>query len=376
LFERGVVLVCSFKLRDSACFYNAPVKVAASWQRTLLLLIGLLASTALAFVALEATVRALKLAPPLVNQYRDFVADPHLPFKPKPSSVLSGRSQTDEFHFVHRHNSLGFRDVEHARGKGEGVFRILGLGDSFTYGVGADFEQTYLHRLEQMLNARSGNHPRIEIVKAGLPRYYPQLERVLLDKYGRDFSPDLIVVGFVPNDIIDTYFGIEAVTVDGSGHLRTREAAELGALGTLAYRKSHVFRIVLKRYVDYQVSTKFRPQWTEIFKDDGYHEKDWRAVEAEYQRIADIAHEINARVLLVHIPQMGPWNEMHRYPSKRLGRWAKKNHVDFVDTLSHMTAASGSERLYYELDGHCTPEGYEVIAQAIFNYVTEHGLVP
>jgi hypothetical protein len=165
---------------------------------------------------------------------------------------------------VHRHNSLGFRDIEHACAKGEGVFRILGLGDSFTYGAGADFERTYLYRLEQMLNGRSGDHPRVEIIKAGVPRYYPQLERILLDRYGRAFSPDLVLVGFVPNDVIDTYLGVYAVTVDPSGFLVTSEADELGALGTLLYMNSHVLRVILKRYVDHQVPRKFRPEFDEI----------------------------------------------------------------------------------------------------------------
>jgi len=290
--------------------------------------------------------------------------------------VLSGRSETDEFDYVHRHNSFGFRDVEHACNKGEGVFRILGLGDSFTYGVGAEFEQTYLYRLEEMLNGRSGDHPRIEIIKAGIPRYYPQLERILLDKYGRGFSPDLVLVGFAPNDVIDTYFGLDAVTVDRSGFLKTREADELGTLGTRLCSNSHVFRVILQRYVDFRLSRKFRLEFDEIFKDDGYHEKDWRAVEGEYLQIATIAREIDARVLLLNIPQKGPWSEMHRYPAKRLGSWAEKNGVGLVDVLPEMAEASGGKPLYDELDGHCTPEGYEVVAQAIFHHLTQHRLVP
>ena len=75
--------------------------------------------------------------------------------------------------------------MEHAYAKDESVFRILGLGDSFTYGVGADFEQTYLYLLEKMFNERAGKHPSVEIIKAGIPRYYSEPELILLNEYGQ-----------------------------------------------------------------------------------------------------------------------------------------------------------------------------------------------
>ncbi len=43
--------------------------------------------------------------------------------------------------------------------KPEGTFRILGLGDSFTAGWGAAYEETYLRRSEVALNARDGRSP-------------------------------------------------------------------------------------------------------------------------------------------------------------------------------------------------------------------------
>jgi lysophospholipase L1-like esterase len=92
--------------------------------------------------------------------------------------------------------------------------------------------------------------------------------------------------------------------------------------------------------------------------------------------MAAIVREIDARLLLVHIPQKGPWREMHRYPAERLGGWAEKNGVGLVDVLPAMAEASGGKPLYYELDGHCTPEGYGVVAQAIFHHMTAHRLVP
>ena len=136
-------------------------------------------------LVLECAVRLLGVAPSLPGHKN--VADPYLPFRPRPLFVSQGH--TKEYDCEYGNNSLGFRDVEHAAEKPEGVFRILVLGDSFTYGAGVAFEETYPRRLEAMLNGRRGPHPKVEVINAGVYRYFPEAERLLLEHYGRDFSP-------------------------------------------------------------------------------------------------------------------------------------------------------------------------------------------
>ena len=119
------------------------------------ILVAAVATGACALVG-EFAVRRIGLASPLPTQYRNYTSTPHLTYGPKPSSHVTGESFGGEFTHDYRHNGYGFRDDEREPAKPEGTFRILWLGDSFTYGVGASFEETDLFVLEQTLNERRG----------------------------------------------------------------------------------------------------------------------------------------------------------------------------------------------------------------------------
>jgi hypothetical protein len=69
-------------------------------------------------------------------------------------------------------NSHGLRDEEFSLAKPADRFRILALGDSFTYGHGVRSEETYVKQLEAMLNHKLGNRGiRYEVLNAGVPGY-------------------------------------------------------------------------------------------------------------------------------------------------------------------------------------------------------------
>src|SRR6185295_13051929 len=97
-------------------------------------------------------------------------------------------------------SSLGFRGREHAVPKPPGAFRILGLGDSFTFGRHAP-DEVYLELLEARLRARG--FP-VDVINAGVPGYDTAQELGQLRKAGLGLGPDLVLLGFfVTGDVLE-----------------------------------------------------------------------------------------------------------------------------------------------------------------------------
>lgn len=334
----------------------------------------LIITSVLTLGTLEGVTRLLHLAPGL-TAFRKSVSDPYLPYRPRPSSVQTLRSASGEFEFAYAHNRFGFRDTDHSLKKPPGVFRILGLGDSFTYGDGVGFDQTYLYRLERLLNSRAGSHPRVEIIKAGIFGYTAEPERLLLQHYGLAFDPDLVLVGFSPNDILDTV-NRKYIQLAPGGYLRTRTAAKLGRTGVYLYVHCHSCRILLAHYARYTWLTWDRPSPQEIYRQGAYYEDAWTSVEQEYDRMVTISKSNRANFVLVHIPGMGPWKAHHSYPPSRLSAWASKRDVAFIDVLPAMKTVSSPQSLYWPKDRHPNAAGHRVIAERISSELVRRRLVP
>lgn len=336
---------------------------------------ALLVAAAVAFV-LEGATRLLGLAPGVNTQHADNVADPFLAYRKRPGSVLVGRSLSDEFDYEYRHNAEGFRDIDRPEAKPPGTFRIVALGDSFTYGEGASFDETWASELERRLRARPGAAARAEVIRLGMQGYFPGAERPVLEHYGLRYQPDLVIVTVLPNDVIDTHLGLDAIRVDERGFLRSREGERLGPIAGWLFEHSHVARILLRSGLAWQQQRRDPLRFEDVYRDGGVHEDDWRQLETDLDALVAATRAAGATFALVSVPQQGPWGDVQRYPERRLAAWAARHDVVFVPTIDAFVAASDGPPLFYPIDGHCTAAGYAVIAGAVEAVLVERGLAP
>jgi hypothetical protein len=106
-------------------------------------------------------------------------------------------------------NNAGMRASSPYVAKPDSVFRIVCLGDSFVFGMGAREEDRFCDQLEAFYRShhiRVNGRP-IETYALGLPGWTLSQEASYLAPRISSFDPDLVIVLAIPNDITDN-FGI------------------------------------------------------------------------------------------------------------------------------------------------------------------------
>lgn len=101
------------------------------------------------------------------------------------------RGKPHSYNFGFRLNSKGFKDEEILE-KRTGVYRILGIGDSFAFGI-VPYDQSYLTLLERKFQEQSFD---AEVINFGIPSIGPKDYLSLLLDEGLDLEPDMLLLSF------------------------------------------------------------------------------------------------------------------------------------------------------------------------------------
>ncbi|QJB24962.1 alginate O-acetyltransferase AlgX-related protein [Limnospira fusiformis] len=98
-------------------------------------------------------------------------------------------------------NQFGFNDRDYPLQPDPDIFRMLILSDSFNWAGGQQGNYTAL--LENQFREHYGQH-QVDVINAGYPGTHTAEQLALLKKYGLQYNPHLVVLGFfVGNDFLD-----------------------------------------------------------------------------------------------------------------------------------------------------------------------------
>ena len=98
-------------------------------------------------------------------------------------------------------NSRGFREREFSPEKGPSTFRIVCVGDSWTFGANVGQDRAFPQRVASLLERQ---HPgaEFEVLNLGVMGYSSRQGLELMRRYVLDMQPDLVLIGFAMNDAI------------------------------------------------------------------------------------------------------------------------------------------------------------------------------
>jgi hypothetical protein len=304
----------------------------------------------------------------------------------------AGWKKTSEFTSWIEVNSKGLRGAEIDYPKPAGEYRILVIGDSFTF--------TQL--LETRLNAEAGGTYRV--LNAGSNGWATANEAVYLTKEGVKFKPDLVVVAlYLGNDISDNYRRVATVqnAVEADLNLRGADAFE-GPRRVL--RKSELYTVF-----ESGVLAKL-PWWGD---DGGSSSSDrraprtleeaqeaWAITEGLLDRMRDVSESQGARFMVLVVPSATAVAQRggtavrendeddeddsssddikpgFEDPHGSLAELTARSNLISLDLLTHLRRADSriKERLYYRQNAHWTAAGHGVAADELYDFLIEHGL--
>ncbi len=207
-------------------------------------------------------------------------------YENKPSADFVYR--TGEFKNDIHINANGFRDLEFSVNKSQDIYRVAILGDSQEEALQVALADTWQKVMAKKLSDDLGK--RIESYNFGVSGYGTDQEWLTLTNKVWQFSPDMIILAFSPNDVGDTYKNKLVRLVNGKIEIvSAKERAGGNFLGKAA-RGTYTYHTIVRA----SSGNDFLKRWVERVrvkilgfpKDDRFFLSDAQLVQGPFEVLA------------------------------------------------------------------------------------------
>ena len=323
------------------------------------------------------------------------------------------RSRYPEWDRTFTVNNLGFRDEPMTIEKPEGTFRILLVGDSFMEGESVNLDQTAAQTLERELTETMGES--IEVVNMGVMSYSPIIYQRVIEDKGLPLDPDLVIVAVDMSDFQNDYS--YAKDLDESGNFRNiLFQQKMGQphvvlpgvnAGIKFWLRSHSVlysevadrtkQLIRKmRYIPEPTVFKINdpasdPHFATRSEDNVHREEMWHPFGNSLIAINKLMEKAKVPWIAVTYPyghqvRGDEWSKgrlKNGFESARvylmtaadlLVSFGKDNGFRVINLapVFQKEAEYQSNLLYYPMDGHFTPLGHKVFAEALKEEISDY----
>ena len=290
-------------------------------------------------------------------------------------------------------NSRGFNDVEFSTHKTPGTIRILGIGDSFAFGV-VPYEYNYLTLVEQYLKESGHN---VELINMGIPSIGPKEYLSLLVNEGFALEPDRVFLSFSigaafsesrRRKLLDYSYVASLITYVLERW--TKFEGPISAVGTYddnapTFTDDAYLALELKKSIIFVRNQVTRSQMLAT----GFRSFEERFAEvlsyiSEIKRLCDsrnisltivlipdemqVSKPLQARVVVAS--GLAPASFDFTLPNKLLHASFEGLKIDYIDLTTEFSNHSINDRLYRPNDSHWNIAGNALAARLILQHVS------
>jgi hypothetical protein len=282
------------------------------------------------------------------------------------------------------------------------VFRVLGIGDSFSEMFKGE-KLNYHNILEKQLNKLNHNK-KYEVVNAGISNTGPGYYWNTLEKYGDSFKPDLVLIGFfIGNDFVEMNFDTKRVGL----FINEPVHPKWGLLTYLRFKNLWLYQFGWARWIAW---------WDSLHKGKGTFSEDsflrierarlyffekkqmdefnkaWKRNSIVLSKIINWCNERKIPLVVVIIPDQLQIEQKLRqtllkkfnipedaidlyFPNRQLINFLKEKNVHYLDLTKPMQEAGKSKTLYLLRDTHWNFAGNAMAGNLISDYLQQHHLL-
>ena len=288
-----------------------------------------------------------------------------------------------DLEYIIKTNSRGFKDASTREIELDSEKdRILIIGDSFTEGLGYDFDDTFCGLLKNKLSDK------VEILNAGLTSYSPKLYFLKI-KYllGLGFEFDKLIVMLDISDIQDESIYESFQPKKEQSIFRKIDVK----LSNYSFSYHHIFRNLLKKIASSRNSNKSKFADAETFLEQSIDERgkwtydkeiyeDWGKVGLELAsknllKLSNLCIENSIEMTLVVYPwpEQITQNDSLSIQSTYWAEFCKTNKIDFIDLFPYFFETENAEetvdKYFIAGDDHWNEEGHRLIAEKLYEKI-------
>jgi len=363
----------------------------------------------------------------LFFQYEPFIGFEGIPNK-------KGAFATRSFKTIVTLNNEGFRDYNHDKINTQNKFRIVTLGDSFTWGHGVNNDQIFMKVLEKI-------NPNIETINMGGSGGDPPTSLKGYMTRGINYEHNVVLLGFyIGNDIVayypkdddsppqwgfdseDKFALIGKVKSPEEVDRIRRESEERYSPTKKRNFKKRITYWIVRHFQLYTFIDNSRDYCSNVLKGsvlytrilkyfgienkgaygflDYCREKDpedveygWKLLTETLKTMKDYARQMSAKLYVVFIPHdVQTSQELYertarKYgyntlefdlekPNRKLAALCDKLGIGSLDLLPSMKEeTSKGNRFYFKRDGHWNADGHRFAAKEIYKDMKERGWI-